>query len=82
MMISHLPFMNSARAFYGDSAEVEERRGLQLRRCVNVPLALGERYEARGDRPAAAASVRQARSIYGDDLPSVDEALVRLGVPI
>jgi DNA-binding SARP family transcriptional activator len=68
--------------FYGDSAEVEERRGLLRRRCVDVLLALGERYESRGDRPAAAASFRQARSIYGDDLPSVDAALVRLGVPI
>ncbi len=68
--------------FYGDSAEVEERRGLLRRSCVDVLLALGERYESRGDRPAAAASFRQARSLYGEDLPSVDEALVRLGVPI
>jgi len=68
--------------FYGDSAEVEERRGLLRRRCVDMLLALGERYETRGDRPAAAASFRQARSLYGDDLPSADEALTRLGVPI
>jgi len=68
--------------FYGDSAEVEERRGLLRRRCVDMLLALGERYESRGDRPAAAASFRQARSLFGDDLPSAEEALVRLGVPI
>ena len=67
--------------FYGDSAEVEERRGLLRRRCVDVLLALGERYEARGDRPAAAASFREARSLYGEDLPTVDEALSRLGAP-
>ncbi len=67
--------------FYGDSADVEQRRGLLRRRCVDALLALGERYESRGDRPAAAASFRQARSIYGDDLPSVDEALLRLGAP-
>ena len=68
--------------FYGDSAEVEERRGLLRRRCIDMLLALGERYETRGDRPAAAASFRQARSLYGDDLPSADEALLRLGAPI
>ena len=68
--------------FYGDSAEVEERRGLLRRRCVDVLLALGERYEQRGDRPAAAAAFRQARSIYGEELPSAEAALVRLGVPI
>lgn len=68
--------------FYCDSAEVEQRRGLLRRRCVDLLLALGERYESRGDRPAAAASFREARSIYGDHLPSADEALVRLGVPV
>lgn len=67
--------------FYGDSAEVEERRGLLRRRCVDLLLALGERYEQRGDRPAAAASFRQARSIFGEELPSADAALLRLGVP-
>jgi DNA-binding SARP family transcriptional activator len=68
--------------FYGDSAQVEERRGLLRRRCVDLLLALGERYERGGDRPAAAASFRQARSLYGEDLPSADEALLRLGVPV
>jgi DNA-binding SARP family transcriptional activator len=65
--------------FYGDSAQVEERRDLLRGRCVDLLLALGERYEARGDRPAAAACFRQARMVAGDDLPPADEALIRLG---
>jgi DNA-binding SARP family transcriptional activator len=68
--------------FYGDSAQVEERRELLRGRCVDLLLALGERYERRGDRPAAAASFRQARSISGDELPPAEEALSRLGVSV
>jgi tetratricopeptide (TPR) repeat protein len=68
--------------FYGDSAQVEERRELLRGRCVDLLLALGERYERIGDRPAAAASFRQARNVSGDELPSADEALARLGVPV
>ena len=68
--------------FYGDSAQVEERRELLRGRCVDLLLALGERYEARGDRPAAAACFRQARLVAGDDLPPADEALSRLGAPV
>ena len=65
--------------FYGDSAQVEDRRELLRGRCVDLLLSLGERYEARGDRPAAAACFRQARQVAGDDLPPADEALSRLG---
>ena len=68
--------------FYGDSAQVEERRELLRGRCVDLLLALGERYEARGDRPAAASCFRQARLVAGDDLPPADEALTRLGAPV
>ncbi|HET6746073.1 MAG TPA: histidine kinase N-terminal 7TM domain-containing protein [Candidatus Limnocylindria bacterium] len=68
--------------FYGDSAQVEERRELLRGRCVDLLLALGERYEARGDRPAAAACFRQARLVAGDELPPADEALTRLGAPV
>jgi DNA-binding SARP family transcriptional activator len=68
--------------FYGDSTQVEERRGLLRRRCVDLLLALGERYERLGDRPAAASAFRQARTMFGDDLPTADEALGRLGVPV
>ncbi len=65
--------------FYGDSAHAEDRRDLLRSRCVDLLLALGERYARRGDRPAAAASFRQARSVSGGDLPSAEIALVRLG---
>jgi DNA-binding SARP family transcriptional activator len=65
--------------FYGDSAQVEERRELLRGRCVDLLLALGERYEERGDRPAAAAAFRQARIVSGDELPPADDALNRLG---
>jgi DNA-binding SARP family transcriptional activator len=68
--------------FYGDSAQVEERRELLRGRSIDLLLALGERYEARGDRPAAAACFRQARMVAGDDLPPADEALSRLGAAI
>jgi DNA-binding SARP family transcriptional activator len=68
--------------FYGDSAQVEERRELLRGRYVDLLLALGERYEARGDRPAAAACFRQARLVAGAELPHADEALSRLGAPV
>jgi DNA-binding SARP family transcriptional activator len=65
--------------FYGDSAQVEERRELLRGRCVDLLLALGGRYEARGDRPAAAACFRQARLVAGDEVPPAEVALSRLG---
>ena len=65
--------------FYGDSAFVEDRRALMRGRLVDLLLTLGQRYEQRGDRPAAAASFRQARLIAGEELPAVDLALDRLG---
>jgi hypothetical protein len=65
--------------FYGDSAQVEDRRDLLRGRFVDLLLTLGERYEARGDRPSAASCFRQARMVNGDELPSADEALTRLG---
>jgi hypothetical protein len=68
--------------FYGDSAQVEERRELLRGRFVDLLLTLGERYESRGDRPAAAACFRQARQVAGDELPPADDALNRLGVPV
>ena len=65
--------------FYGDSAAVEERRDALRGRLVDLLLSLGELYEARGDRPSAAACFRRARQAAGDDLPRADEALGRLG---
>ena len=64
--------------FYGDSAQAEERREVLRGRFVDLLLALGERYERRGDRPAAAASFREARSVSGVALPRADAALARL----
>jgi DNA-binding SARP family transcriptional activator len=68
--------------FYGDSARAEERRSVLLGRYVDLLLALGERYERRGDRPAAAASFREARRASGEPLPGVDAALARLSASI
>jgi len=64
--------------FFGDSAWVEERREQLRGRYVDLLVALGERYERRGDRPAAADCYREARSVAGGDLPLADVALDRL----
>jgi hypothetical protein len=65
--------------FYGDSSAVEDRRALLRGQLVDLLLALGVLYEERGDRPSAAACFRQARHAAGDELPSAEEALIRLG---
>jgi len=65
--------------FYGDSAQVEDRRTDVRRRYVDVLIELGERYAQRGDRSAAANSYRQAQAVADDDLPQIAEALGRLG---
>ena len=67
--------------FYGDSEYVDERRTLLRGRYVDVLLALGEHYEARGDLPAAAACYRQALQTAGNDCPRAEDALVRLRLP-
>lgn len=68
--------------FYGDSSQVEDRRELLRGRFVDLLLELGQRYEERGDRPAAADCYRQARVEYGEALPPADAALSRLGAAI
>lgn len=68
--------------FYGDSAQAEERRAVLKGRYVDLLLALGEGYERRGDRPSAAASYREARTVAGEDLPRAEAALARLAAPI
>ena len=68
--------------FYGDSPYVQERRALLRGRFVDVLLALGERYEAQEDRPAAAACFREALQVSGDDCPRADDGLARLGLPL
>jgi len=68
--------------FYGDSSFVEERREYFRGRFIDLLLALGARYEERDDRPAAAACYRQARQVAGEDLPTAELALGRLGSPV
>ena len=65
--------------YYGDSSYAETGRELLRGRYVDLLLALGERYEQRGDRPAAAAAFRQARAAAGDNCPPAEAALMRLG---
>ncbi len=65
--------------FYGDSAQVEDRRTDVRRRYVDVLIELGRRYAERGDRTAAANSYRQAQAAADDELPHVEEALGQLG---
>lgn len=65
--------------YYGDSAEVEERRGGLRHRQVDLLVELGRRYAERGDRPAAAACYREAQARADDDLPEAAAALAALG---
>jgi DNA-binding SARP family transcriptional activator len=64
--------------FYGDSAEVEERRTALRSRYVDLLIELGERYADAGDRPAATACLRDARALADEDLPRITHALERL----
>jgi DNA-binding SARP family transcriptional activator len=63
--------------FYGDSAHVEDRREALRGRCVDLLLALGEGYEASGDRVSAAAAYRDALAMT-DDCPPAQAGLNRL----
>ena len=65
--------------FYGDSANVEDRRELLRARHVDLLLAIGGFHEQRGDRGAAAAAFRDARLAADDECPPADAALERLG---
>ena len=65
--------------FYGDGAYVEDRRELLRARYVDLLLSLGGFHEQRGDRGAAAAAFRAARSAADDGCPPADAALERLG---
>jgi hypothetical protein len=66
--------------FYGDGAYVEDRRELLRARYVDLLLTLGGFHEQRGDRGAAAAAFREARSASDDECPPADAALERLGL--
>ncbi|MEP7083029.1 MAG: BTAD domain-containing putative transcriptional regulator, partial [Chloroflexota bacterium] len=68
--------------YYGDSANVEERRERLRREYVDILVELGERYAERGDRPAAANCLRQAQSLgEEDDSPRLTAALAALARP-
>src|SRR5206468_1873130 len=66
--------------FYGDSEYIEESRRLIRGRQVDLLVTLGERHEARGDRPAAATAFREALVAAGGDCVSASDGLARLGV--
>ncbi len=65
--------------YYGDSADVEDRRRALRQRYVDLLVELGDRHADRGDRPAAAECYREAQSLAEDELPRVADALSRLG---
>ena len=65
--------------FYGDGADVEDRREHLRGRYVDLLLAIGMHHEERGDRSAAAAAFRDARRAADDECPPADAALERLG---
>lgn len=67
---------------YGDAAFVETTRQRLRARYVELLLNLGERYEARGDRSAAAALFQAGLDAASDDSPRAEAALVRLGLTV
>jgi two-component SAPR family response regulator len=64
--------------FYGDSAFVEEHRASLRARAVDLLIALGEAYEATGDRASAAAAFRQALAAAVDRCSPAEAGLLRL----
>ncbi len=66
--------------FYGDSVEVEEQRAHLRARATDLRVAIGEAYEASGDRLSAAAAFREAIRGNPDGCPPAEAGLVRLGL--
>ena len=64
--------------FYGDSVYVEDRRASLRGRSIDVLVALGEGYEAAGDRASAAAAYREAVAAAADGCPPATAGLLRL----
>jgi two-component SAPR family response regulator len=64
--------------FYGDSVYVEDRRASFRGRCIDVLIALGEGYEAAGDRASAGAAYREAVVEAVDGCPPATAGLMRL----
>jgi DNA-binding SARP family transcriptional activator len=68
--------------FYGDSASVDERRGMLRGRYVDLLVALGEAYERSSDRSSAAAAFRDAIAASAGDCPPASAGLERLAARI
>ncbi len=68
--------------FYGDSAEVEERRQLLRGRFTDLLLALAERHEAREDRRSAASYYREALRVNDGECEPAERAMRRMHAPI
>ena len=64
--------------FYGDSVFVDDRRASLRGRSVDLLVALGEGYEAVGDRASAAAAYREAIAVSVDGSRPADAGLARL----
>jgi len=64
--------------FYGDSVFVDERRASLRGRSVDLLIALGEGYEAIGDRVSAAAAYREAIAVSVEGSRSAEAGLARL----
>ena len=64
--------------FYGDSVHVDERRASLRGRHADLLVALGEGYEAIGDRASAAAAFRDAMASADDGSPLAEAGLTRL----
>ena len=85
----HLRLLEEARAlyrgeylddcpFYGDGVYVEDRRASLRGRSIDLLVALGEGYEASGDRASAAAAYREAVAAAVDGCPPATAGLLRL----
>lgn len=66
--------------FYGDSIHAEERRAPLKERFRDLLIALGESYEAGGDRLSAATAFRDAIAVFDDASGPAHAGLARLGV--
>lgn len=64
--------------FFGDSSYVEDERSMLRARALEVYLALGAIYEAKGRAGEAATAYRQALALSVDECPPATEGLARL----
>ncbi len=68
--------------FFGDSAEVEDRREELRRSHADLLVTLGEAYEATGDRMAALEAYREAVRVAPDASGPAGTGLERLGARV